>query len=79
MGGFYDSLYHIFPLYCFSEMGWFDAFRDGGSNTYYQQQRNAVVFDINIVAIVFFTVVIATAGIIFVIGSRGREVRNSLF
>ena len=55
-------------------MAWFDAFRDGDENTYYDSKRTAVTVDINQLLISFFSFVVIVALLILVIGSRGREV-----
>ena len=58
-------------------MVWFDAFRDGDENTYYDTKRTSVTVDVDQLLIAFFAFVFFLALLILVIGSRGREVGSS--
>ncbi|KAI0221519.1 hypothetical protein LSAT2_027159 [Lamellibrachia satsuma] len=55
-------------------MGWFDAFRKNGWNTYYSgRDQSPVFFDVQIIFVSFFVTVISVAFLLVVVGSRGRD------
>ncbi|KAK2169347.1 hypothetical protein NP493_1195g00004 [Ridgeia piscesae] len=55
-------------------MGWFDAFRTNGWNTYYSgRDQSPVLFDVQLIIVAFFVTVISIAFLLVVVGSRGRD------
>ena len=60
-------------------MAWFNSFRSGDANTYYESARTPVVVDFHFLLILFFAFVTVVTSVVLVIGTRGREVSTSAF